>query len=160
MTSTAATGASRIRNLRPEDLERVVEIDARQRGHAVPEYWQRVRREFLAADRERQRVALGAEDDGELVGFLFGEVRAFEFGSEPCGWIFAVAVEPDRARAGLASGLLGEACRAFQRAGIDTIRTMVERGNVPVQAFFRAHGFTAGAFTQLELTLPETEGPR
>jgi ribosomal protein S18 acetylase RimI-like enzyme len=146
-----------VRDIVPGDLDRVVEIDARHRGSEVPDYWRGVRDAFLAGGRKRVRVALGAEVDGRLAGFLFGEVRAFEFGSQPCGWIFAVGVEPAEQRAGIASTLLAEACRRFHAAGIAKIRTMVRRADVPVLAFFRAHGFAAGEFTQLELELP-TEG--
>jgi len=143
-----------LRELAPADLDRVVEIDALHRGRAVPDYWTGVRAEFLARDRRRLRIAVGAESDGRLVGYLFGEVRAFEFGSEPCGWIFAVGVDPAAAREGIASRLLAAACARFRRAGIGTVRTMVRRGDVPVLAFFRAHGFAAGEFTQLEIELP------
>jgi ribosomal protein S18 acetylase RimI-like enzyme len=135
-----------------------VALDARHRGAAVPEYWRRVRASYLVRDRERLRLALGAErgtgSGRELVGFLFGEERAFEFGSEPCGWIFAVAVDPDRQREGIASLLLDEACRRFRKAGLTTVRTMIRRQDVPVLSFFRAHGFAAGEFTQLEIELP------
>lgn len=153
MISPAPERRFALRKLAPADLPRVVEIDARHRGRAVPDYWQRVRAEFLVRDRARFRVALGAESGGRLLGFLLGEVRAFEFGAEPCGWVFAVGVEPDRMREGVASALLAEACRRFRAAGIATVRTMVRRADVPVLAFFRAHGFGGGAFTQLELDL-------
>jgi ribosomal protein S18 acetylase RimI-like enzyme len=146
-----ASAAVRVRRLVPADLDRVVELDARHRGRAVPEYWRRIRDQFLARDRERLRVALGAEIDGELAGFLLGEERAFEFGSEPCGWIFAIAVDPDRQRSGIASILLAEACRRFREAGLGRVRTMVRRTDVPVLSFFRAHGFAGGDFTQLEI---------
>jgi ribosomal protein S18 acetylase RimI-like enzyme len=155
--TTAVAGAVRLRRIVPDDLDRVVAIDALHRGKAVPGYWREVRDAFLTRRRDAVRVALGAEVDGELAGFLFGEVRAFEFGSPPCGWIFAVGVDPAHQRAGIASRLLDEACRRFQSAGIATVRTMVERRDVPVLAFFRAHGFAAGEFTQLELTLPSEE---
>lgn len=150
-----AETAVRVRRLAPADLPRVVEIDALHRGRAVPDYWQRVRDEFLARDRNRLRIALGAEVEGELVGYLLGEVRAFEFGAETCGWVFAVGVDPNAMRHGVASQLLGEACRRFRAAGIAQVRTMVRRSDVPVLSFFRAHGFVAGEFTQLEVTLPE-----
>lgn len=158
MTAAVAT-ACRLRRITPDDFDRVVAIDARHRGAAVPDYWREVRDTFLSRRRDTVRVALGAEVDGVLVGFLFGEVRAFEFGSPPCGWIFAVGVDAAHQRAGIASALLGEACRRFAAAGIATVRTMVERRDVPVLAFFRAHGFAAGGFTQLELDL-STEGSR
>ncbi len=144
----------RIRRLEPEDLARVVALDARHRGTAVPDYWRRVRASYLVRDRERLRLALGAEREGDLVGFLFGEERAFEFGSEPCGWIFAVAVDPELQREGFASLLLNEACRRFRKRGLTTVRTMIRRQDVPVLSFFRAHGFAAGEFTQLEIELP------
>jgi ribosomal protein S18 acetylase RimI-like enzyme len=155
MSAVAAERAVRLRRLVPDDLDRVVAIDASHRGAAVPGYWREVRDAFLSRARDRVRVALGAEVDGELVGFLFGESRAFEFGSESCGWIFAVGVACGHQRSGIASALLGEACRHFQRAGIATVRTMIRRSDVPVLAFFRAHGFAAGEFTQLELDLGE-----
>lgn len=155
---SAVAPAIRVRDLGPRDLDRVVEIDALHRGGAVPGYWTGVRDAFLAADPARLRIAVGADVDGRLAGYLFGEVRAFEFGSEPCGWIFAVGVAPELARSGIASHLLAESGDRFRRAGIDRVRTMVRRRDVPVLAFFRAHGFTAGEFTQLELELP-TEAP-
>jgi ribosomal protein S18 acetylase RimI-like enzyme len=155
MSSTEPGSAVQVRRLRWWDLERVVAIDARHRGMAVPEYWERVRATFLTRDRTRMRVALGAERGGQLVGFLLGEERAFEFGSEPCGWIFAVGVEPGEERHGIASRLLDEACRLFQADGLTRVRTMVRRGDVRLLSFFRAHSFAAGEFTQLEVELPE-----
>jgi ribosomal protein S18 acetylase RimI-like enzyme len=157
VSATAAPAALRLRRLSPDDVSRVTEIDARHRGRAVPDYWRRVAADFLTRDRERVRVAVGAELDGRLVGYVLGEVRAFEFGSEPCGWIFAVGVDPGAARQGIGSALLGEACRRFRRAGITRVRTMVRRSDVPVLSYFRAHGFAAGEFTQLELDLPPEE---
>ena len=91
--------------------------------------------------------------DGRILGYLLGEVRAFEFNSEACGWIFSAGVDPGRLRQRVASGLLTEACRRFREAGIKTVRTMVKRNDVPVLSFFRANGFVGGSFVQLELDL-------
>jgi ribosomal protein S18 acetylase RimI-like enzyme len=87
------------------------------------------------------------------VGFVCGENRAFEFGSEPCGWIFAVAVHPSHTRQGIASSLVGEACRRLRAAGVSRVRTMVRRNDLPLLSFFRASGFEGGSFVQLELDL-------
>jgi len=157
MSTPAADLALRLRRLAPDDLARVVEIDALHRGRPVPEYWTRVCSDFMGRGRDRVRVALGATAGDALVGYVLGEVRAFEFGSEPCGWIFAVGVDPGLGRQGIGASLLGEACRRFRRAGIGRVRTMVRRTDVPVLSYFRAHGFTAGEFTQLELDLPPEE---
>ena len=145
-----------VRPLRAADLPAVVRIDARHSGRTARPYWERVLPAFLRARGEGVRVGLAAESGGKLAGYLLGEVRAFEFGSEPCGWIFAVGIEPRLSRAGIASRLLEEACARFRAAGIARVRTMVRRGDVPVLAFFRANGFAGGSFLQLERDLKET----
>lgn len=154
--SAAEAAPLAFRELREEDLDRVVEIDAQHTGERKTPYWKRVFRRFLQEDPEVLRVGLAGEADGQLVGYLLGEVRAFEFGSEACGWIFAVGVDPSHLRSGIASTLLAAACRRFRDAGITTVRTMVRRNDVPVLSFFRSSGFIGGSFVQLELSLEGT----
>lgn len=157
MTALAETGTI-VRPLTPQDLDRVCEIDALHTGTAKPEYWQRVFADFLDLGRDRAgKVGLATQHEGALAGYLLGEVRAFEFGSPPCGWVFAVGVAPGFDRAGHASTLLSEACRLFREAGMTTVRTMVLREDIPVLSFFRARGFVGGAFYQLERNLEEEE---
>jgi ribosomal protein S18 acetylase RimI-like enzyme len=141
----------RIRPLSRADLAGVTRIDAHHTGARKPAYWKRVFAEFLGRRAGHVRVGLAAEVEGRLAGYLLGEVRAFEFGSGPCGWIFAVGVDPARLRLGVASALLTEACRAFRAAGVTQVRTMVRRNDVPVLAFFRSSGFSGGSYVQLEL---------
>jgi ribosomal protein S18 acetylase RimI-like enzyme len=143
--------AVRVRPLGRRDLAGVLRIDAIHTGSEQRAYWTRLFREFLAPSPARPRVALAAEADGELAGFLLADVRAFEFGSEPCGWILEVGVDPARARRGIASALLDEAVRRLRASGVATIRTMVRRSNVPVLTFFRTNGFAGGPYVQLEL---------
>lgn len=135
----------------------MIEIDALHTGERKPRYWRRVLSDFLSPDDAERRVGLAAAEDGKLVGYLLGEVRAFEFGSEACGWVFAVGVEPELSRGGIASGLLKEACARFRAAGVATVRTMVRRSDIPVLSFFRTNGFVGGAFYQLELDLGGVE---
>ena len=153
--SAPAAQAVTVRGLRADDLTGVVGIDAQHTGRGKPEYWERVFRACLHPRRGAIRVGLAAESRGRLVGYLIGEVRAFEFGSEPCGWIFAVGVDRANLRHGVASRLLDEACSRFRKAGLARVRTMVKRTDVPVHAFFRAAGFVAGSFVQLETSLEE-----
>lgn len=153
MTPEIATVAHHVRDLRAEDIDSVVRIDADHTGEAKPAYWEGVFADFLAPRRPGMSVGLAAEEGGRLVGYLLGEVRAFEFGSEPCGWVFAVGVDPGSLRGTVGSRLLEEACRRFRDVGVGRVRTMVRRTNVPVLSFFRAHGFVGGSFVELELDL-------
>lgn len=140
-----------IRPLAARDRAGVVRIDAIHTGAAQPAYWRRIFREALTRGRDRVRVGLAAEVSGSLAGFLFGDVRAFEFGSEPCGWILEVGVDPRHARQGIGTALLEEACRRLRASGVSTIRTMVRRNDVPVLTFFRTNSFAGGPYVQLEL---------
>jgi ribosomal protein S18 acetylase RimI-like enzyme len=142
---------SRLRPLVRRDLDEIVRIDAIHTGEAKRAYWQQILRDFIGP-RARGCVALGAERGRSLVGFLLADIRAFEFGSEPCGWILEVGVDPRNVRAGVATALLEEACRRLRAEGVATIRTMVRRNNVPVLTFFRTNGFAGGPYVQLELS--------
>ena len=139
--------------LRSTDLNAVVNLDARLTERRKPAYWKEAFAEFVTPRRGSDRVGLGARYDDKLAGYLLGEVRAFEFGSPPSGWIFAVGVEPSLAHHGIGSALVAEAVRRFQRSGVTTVRTMVGRSDVSLLAFFRSNGFVGGSFTQLELAL-------
>ena len=156
--ASVAPASVAVRPLTPRDLGWVCEIDELRTGVAKLDYWSRVFGEFLDPKRDRAgRVGLAALDGDKPAGYLFGEVRAFEFGSPPCGWVFAVGVAPEYSRSGHASTLLAEACRLFRAAGMTTVRTMVLRDDIPVLSFFRARGFTGGAFYQLERSLEDDQ---
>jgi ribosomal protein S18 acetylase RimI-like enzyme len=144
-----------VRDLQAGDLDRVTHIHALHTGQRKPNYWKRIFRDFFGEDPDVLRVGFAAEDGAGVIGYLLGEVRAFEFGSEACGWIFAVGVDPNCLRGNVASTLLAAACQRFNDAGITRVRTMVLRNDVPVLSFFRANGFVGGSFVQLELDLGE-----
>jgi ribosomal protein S18 acetylase RimI-like enzyme len=142
-----------IRPLRRADLAAVIRLDAELTGRRKPTYWRTVFDQFVTPAPAASHVGLAARDGAHLVGYLLGEVRAFEFGSPPCGWIFAVGVAPSQAHHGIGSALVVEAARRFGRARVTTVRTMVRRNDVSLLAFFRSIGFVGGTFTQLELEL-------
>lgn len=149
--------ALRVRRLRSSDLPEVVALDALLTGEAKDAYWRGVVERFL---RDDTCIGLAAGDGEQFLGYLFGERRAFEFGSAACGWIFAVGVRQDAARSGVGSALLAEACRLFRELGVDAVRTMVPRTDVPFLSFFRRHGFVGGPFVQLELGLAAADDER
>lgn len=141
-----------VRPLRPSDWEAVVELDDLLTGKRKGAYWSEVLQRFLP---DEECIGLAVVGKDELEGYLFGEVRAFEFGSEPCGWIFALGVRPDTTRQGRASALLNEARERFRALGVGSLRTMALRTDVPFLSLFRRHGFVGGPFVQLELDIPE-----
>lgn len=150
--AASAPSAVRVRRARRDDFSAVVAIDARVTGLAKPVYWRGIFRRYgRAAAAGRQFLV--AEADGGVAGFVIGEVRDWEFGSPPCGWVFAIDVDPDRRQLGVGSRLLEEIGRGFRRAGVTVIRTLLARDNALILSFFRSHGMMAAPFIPLEIEL-------
>jgi ribosomal protein S18 acetylase RimI-like enzyme len=141
---------STIRDARPEDALAVDRLDARITGLAKPDYWRRIFAQF--SDRPDGHILI-AEAGGQILGFIIGEVRAWEFGSPPTGWIFAIGVDPDHRLNKLGSRLFEAMCGRLRQSGVKTVRTMLARDDNLNMAFFRSQGMMGGAFTQLELPL-------
>ncbi len=150
-----------LREVQPDDLSGIADLDALRGGTRKSAWWRALLEEYARGDPQEGRVALVAADADEGVrGYLFGEVRAWEFGSERCGWIFSVAVCPTCERGGVATRLCNEAIERFGTFGVSHVRTMVRRNDVPMLAFFRSMGFQAGPFSELEQDIPVTPRKR
>ena len=166
-TEHLLAGRINIRRVTGADLTGVIALDERVTGTAKPDYWRDIYERY-ATRRLDERFFLVAEDTGEtagvsLLGYIVGEVRGWEFGSEPCGWIFAFSVEPDTRQQGIGEHLFQAMSGAFKSAGIKTMRTMVARQNPLHMAFFRSEGMVAGPYIQLEMEIeddPVTPDPR
>ncbi|MFQ5604424.1 MAG: GNAT family N-acetyltransferase [bacterium] len=141
-----------IRKIKATDSQAIIAIDAIHSGTAKPEYWQARLKPFIA---NKKRIALGyvAEADNKVIGYVLAEGRSWEFGSPLCGWIFAIGVDPRCGRRGVGLALCREVCLKFKSLDINTLRTMVRKDNIEVLSFFRASGFRAGPFIELELEL-------
>jgi ribosomal protein S18 acetylase RimI-like enzyme len=146
-----------VRPVRRTDLDQVIEIDATVTGLEKRNYWQRIYRRYGRGPGLEQRRFLVASAGGQIVGFVIGEVRDWEFGSPPCGWVFAIDVKPDVRQSGVGTGLLAALCAHFRRAGVSKLRTMLSRDNTLIMAFFRSQGMMAGSLMSLEMDL-QTDG--
>lgn len=141
-----------VRPARRRDLDDVIAIDATVTGLEKRDYWRSVFRRY-AGTRLAGRRFLVAEIDKAVAGFVIGEVRDWEFGSPPCGWVFGIDVRPDVRLSGVGTRLLDAICASFRRAGVRTVRTMLARDNMLVLSFFRSQGMMAGRFIPLEMRL-------
>ncbi len=139
-----------VRAAKSEDVPAVCRLDERITGLAKPDYWQDT---FVRFGARPDRSFLIAEVDGRLCGFIIGEVRAWEFGSPPCGWIFAIGVDPDHRLRKVGSRLFETMCGRLRESGVEKVRTMLARDDSLNMAFFRSQGMMAGPFIQLEMPL-------
>ncbi|PKP85294.1 MAG: N-acetyltransferase [Alphaproteobacteria bacterium HGW-Alphaproteobacteria-2] len=146
----------RIRPGRPDDLDEVVRLDQQHGENASRAFWEDIFERYLGR-RPDERFILVAESqaidpaEGRLVGFLIGEIRSWEFGTEPCGWVLRLAVDADLRQQHVGEQLFRAVCETFRTAGVHAVRTMVSRKDLLHLAFFRSQGMRAGPFMQLEL---------
>lgn len=160
-----------IRSLLPEDLPRILQIEERLqqlRRTALPssnvQDWEAERDAFQQTVEYHLEcgdpaLCLGAEVDGELVGYMIGEVRLWEFGGgEKTGWIKILAVDPDHQRRGIGRRLGEELLEQFQRRGIRRVRTLVDSYSGELIAYFRSLGFQVLSMLPLELTMDAEAG--
>jgi len=141
-----------IRPATAADAPALIALDEEVTGLAKRHYWKEVFSRF-GLRRRAPRFLFIAEQDGRIEGFILGEIRAWEFGEPPCGWVFAIQVRPKGRLKGIATRLFEALCDAFRRARITKVRTLMARDNHLVLSFFRSQGMMAGPFIELETTL-------
>ncbi len=151
--AAAAPGEMLIRPVKRSDLDQVIAIDATVTGLEKRRYWERVFRRYGASGPREQRHFLVGLAGSRVVGFIIGEVRDWEFGSPPCGWVFAIDIDPGARQAGVGTKLLAAISERFRRAGVDKLRTLLSRDNTLILSFFRAQGMMAGPLIPLEMDL-------
>ena len=142
-------GRIRVRRVRAADVAAIVALDAGVTRLAKPGYWNDVFRRY-GRTRLHERFFLVAEDGQRVLGFIIGEVRAWEFGSAPCGWIFALSVDPNARLRGVGRIMFEAITNEFRQAGITKMRTVVARTDRLPMLFFRSEGMMAGPYIQLE----------
>jgi ribosomal protein S18 acetylase RimI-like enzyme len=140
-----------VRAVRRTDLDQVIAIDATVTGLEKRHYWQRVYRRYGVGFKGEQRWFLVALADKRVVGFLIGEVRDWEFGSPPCGWVFAIDVDPHARQSGIGTRLLGALSDALRRTGVRKLRTLLAHDNTLILSFFRSQGMMAAPLIPLEM---------
>lgn len=140
MTTTSDT-AIRVRSLSELDLGDIVRIVEKTRNEYQPDLWEDRVTYYLRRDPESSVVA---ELDGEVVGFMLGDVRSGEFGiEEASGWIEVIGVDPAASGRGVGRALGEEMLSRYRGRGVAKVRTMVDESMPDVEGFFVSLGFAA-----------------
>ena len=149
--------AIRVRRVQAADIPQIIALDARVTKLAKASYWSDIFSRY-GKRRLHERFFLIAEVAAEragprVVGFIIGEIRAWEFGSTPCGWIFALSVQPEMRLRNIGTALFEAIAGKFKKEGINKMRTMVASDARLPLLFFRSEGMMAGPYIQLEKDL-------
>jgi ribosomal protein S18 acetylase RimI-like enzyme len=155
----ATAGAVTIRPVRRGDLDEVIALDATVTGLEKRGYWERVYRRYGLSTRGEQRWFLVALAGGRVVGFLIAEVRDWEFGSPPCGWLFVIDIDPRARQAGIGTRLLAALQQRLRAAGVTKLRTLLAHDNTLILSFFRSQGMMAAPLIPLEMDVEAAPAP-
>ncbi len=143
-----------VRHMRGEDLPQVERIYNSHSGEPLPAQWSDIVLSGLQSEKPGPALTWVATNEAdEIIGYIIGEVRSWEFGSKPAGWVTGLGVEPKYQGKGTAEALLRSLLTSFVAREMTTIRTMVLRDDLRVLRFFRGSGFTIGPYTEFEMDL-------
>ncbi len=141
-----------IRPVRAGDLEKLIAVDAQITGIQKAEYWRQRFRGHVAR-KDQSSHFLVAEKNSAIEGLIIGEIRDWEFGTPPCGWVFGISVRPEARLSGVATRLLDALCASFRLAGMTKVRTLLVSDDLLVMKFYRSQGMMAAPIITLERKL-------
>ena len=132
MQATASTPT--LRALRLADVGAIVGLAARIGGVETAADW---RRRLTSGTGI---VAIGAEENERLVGYVAGDVRA-AFGRPTAGWVEAFGVDNEWRGRGLGRSLAGALLARFRELGATHVYTLLPLHDRTLAPFFRDLGF-------------------
>ena len=129
-----------VRGLRPEDLEAVIALDAKNVGRPREEYFKVKLQQNLA--ETGIKVSLAAELDGGFAGFLLARVFYGEFGTlEPVAVLDTLGVHPNRQGQGVGTALIRQLNTNLLGLGVSRLQTEVGWDDQRLLHFFHHEGF-------------------
>jgi ribosomal protein S18 acetylase RimI-like enzyme len=133
-----------VRPVRERDVEAIVHIDTKITGEKRAGLWRGILAAYVAGEGEQQdglspELCQVAEVDGKVVGFMVGDIQAWQFGMPRCGRIVTLGVHPDYRRRGLGTRLIEAMFDTFRKFRVPDIQCLVAPAD-PLAEFFAAHG--------------------
>ncbi len=141
----------KVRKATAEDVPELVamfqELDRMQRDWRVftprPGFYDEVAVKYRESLDAPDRLLVVAEEDGEVVGMAYGEVRVpSRFSDERSFEISGVMVRADHRGRGVGRALAEEAARFAEELGIDWMELKIFWPNEQAMGFWRTLGFT------------------
>lgn len=142
-----------VRPLKREDLEALIEIDARITGERRADYY---REKVEAATRREAQInsSLVATVEGKVVGFLMGTLHFGEFGiPENSAIVDTLGVDPEYQDRGIGSALFTQYLANMRAALVHKVYTLVDWEEMGLLKFFANMGFEPGRKLSLECSL-------
>ena len=142
-----------VRVMKQDDLQAIIDIDARVTGSERIEYYEK-KIAMMLDERGQITTSLVGEESGHVIGFIMGNVYMGEFGIPGhTASLDTIGIDPDYAGSGVGTLLLDEFIRHVKTIGVDNIQTLVDWKDIPLIRFFNRGGFTPSTKLNLEKKL-------
>ena len=132
--------------VRSEDVPRIIAIQETIIKKRVSRRWIQMVEDHL---RKHEGVGFVASRDGQVVGFIIGEVKGEGFGLEQSGWIEVVGVHPSQMGIGIGQALAERLFDFFRKRRVRDVYTAVRWDAVNMLSFFKSVGFDRSTFINL-----------
>lgn len=136
----------KIRKIRAEDVSEIVAIQESILQKKVSKKWIQEVEHHL---KKQEALGFVALKDGQVVGFIIGQIKGEGFGLEQSGWIEVVGVHPRQMGVGIGRILAEKLFAFFKKEGIRDIHTSVRWDVGDMLSFFKAIGFDRSPFINL-----------
>lgn len=141
-----------IRVMNAGDFDAMTAIDAMYSGVSRPEYYKE--KMDMATRGSGINSSLVAEYDGQLVGFIMGQLFTGEFGiPETTANLDTIGVHPMAAGMGVGAKLIEQFTDQMAKLGVTTIHTLVDWNDKNLLLFFHHSGFVPSKRLSLELCI-------
>ena len=131
----------RIRRMTETDLDKIKDIDRALVGPERALSWPlRVEAHWWVY---RPMLNFVAEVDGEVVGFLLGDIRGAEYGTDISGWIDMIGVAPEHQHRGIGQRLVETFCEECQKNEVK-VRVIIRDDDRRLIRFWTSVGFQKG----------------
>ncbi len=132
--------------VRSEDVPQIIAIQEAIIKKRVSRRWIQMVEHHL---RKHEGVGFVASRDGQVVGFIIGEVKGEGFGLEQSGWIEVVGVHPSQMGIGIGQALTERLFDFFRKRRVRDVYTAVRWDAVDMLSFFKSVGFDRSTFINL-----------
>ena len=145
MAQRALTHEVTVRAIRAGDVEAIIQLDAGISGEKKAGFWRGMLGAYLSKEGEQPSelspdLCQVAELDGQVVGFMVGDIQSYQFGIPRCGRIVTIGVHPDQRRRDVGTRLIQGMFEVFRKFRVPLIQCLV-RPQDPLRSFFRSNGF-------------------
>jgi ribosomal protein S18 acetylase RimI-like enzyme len=144
----------KIRLMKAEDFDAVVEIDGQVLQASRPQYYE-MKFEKLFGSKDYVPASLVAEEeDGTVVGFVMGELYMGEYGIfQEKATLDTIGVDPAHQHRGIGERLINEFLDHLKKLGVQKVQTLVDWNDARLIHFFSANHFSPSKTINLERSL-------